>query len=75
MPIKLKHSKKAARRSGDYFLDQLKGAAELDITEYLSHFSVLENWRSSHSYPMQSMLGYFRSKAFENDKHAIVVGD
>ncbi len=33
----------------------------------------LANFRSAHAYPMQSMLNYFRKKAFEVNKQAIVV--
>ena len=73
MPIKLKYSKKAVRRAGDYFVDQDTELDDFDIDEFFKHFAIVENWRSSHSYPMQSMLGYFRSKAFENDKSSIVV--
>lgn len=46
---------------------------DFDIDQYLESFEVLSNWRSSHEYPIQSMLGYFRKKAFEIDKDAIIV--
>lgn len=75
MAIKLKHSKKSVRRAGDYFAhdNDLLESLDFDFDEYLRNFEIVENWRSSHSYPMQSMLGYFRNKAFDKDKSSIVV--
>lgn len=35
-------------------------------------YDVLDNWRVSHAYPIQSMLGYFRNKAFGVDEKAVV---
>jgi len=66
--IELKYSKKAVRRAGDYLISD-----ELDIEKYFDSYEALDNWRSSHEYPIQSMLGYFRKKAFEVDSDAIVV--
>lgn len=65
--IELEHSKKAVRRSGDYLISD-----GFDIEKFLDAYQVLENWRSSHAYPIQSMLGYFRKKAFEIEPSAIV---
>lgn len=71
MAIQLKYSKKAVRRAGDYFkYDYIEN---FNMDQFLDYFEIVENWRSSHAYPMRSMLGYFRSKAFECDRHAIVV--
>ncbi len=73
--IELKYSKKAVSRAGDYLingeLDLING--ELDFENFVDSYETLENWRSSHEYPIQSMLGYFRKKAFEVDPDAIVV--
>ena len=73
MPIKLNFSKKAVRRSGDYFVDDDDDDNDFDIDEFLKNFEIIENWRSSHSYPMRSMLGYFRNKAYVNDKNSLIV--
>jgi ppGpp synthetase/RelA/SpoT-type nucleotidyltranferase len=66
----LNFSKKAVRRAGDY-LSQKQAQFEMD--KFLESYEVLSNWRSSHAYPMQSMLGYFRKKAFEVDSKSIIV--
>lgn len=66
----LNHSKKAVRRAGDYLI---KGIENTNFLEYFNAYDVLSNWRSSHAYPIQSMLGYFRKKAFEVDENSIIV--
>jgi hypothetical protein len=66
--VELKYSKKVVRRSGDYLISD-----DPDMDKFLEAFNVLENWRSSHAYPLQSMLGYYRKKAFEVDSNAVVV--
>lgn len=73
MPIQLKYSKKAVRRAGDYFVNESDDLSGFDLDDFFKYFEIVENWRSSHAYPMQSMLGYFRSKAFFSDKNSIVV--
>jgi ppGpp synthetase/RelA/SpoT-type nucleotidyltranferase len=65
----LNYSKKAVRRAGDYLIANLEN---IDVDTFLESYDILSNWRSSHAYPMQSMLGYFRKNAFEVDKHSIV---
>ena len=65
----LSFSKKAIRRAGDYLIDE---SESFDIVKYLESYEILSNWRSSHAYPIQSMLGYFRKKAFEIDKDAVI---
>ncbi len=65
--VELKHSKKAVRRSGDCLISD-----DFDIDKFFESYEVLENWRSSHAYPIQSMLGYFRKKAFEVESKSIV---
>lgn len=56
---KLNYSKNQVGRAGAYLIDE---SVDLDIDEYLQSFEILSNWRSSHAYPIQSMLGYFRKK-------------
>ena len=65
--IELEHSRKIIRRSGDYLI-----SGDFDIDKFFEAYEVLENWRSSHAYPIQSMLGYFRKKAFEIDPSSVV---
>jgi len=66
--IELEYSKKAVRRAGDCLL-----SLESDFEDFLKAYNVMDNWRSSHSYPIQSMLGYFRKKAKSIDNDSIVV--
>jgi hypothetical protein len=66
--IELKFSKKAIRRAGDYLISD-----DFDVKRFLEANKILNNWRASHAYPLQSMLGYYRKKAFEIDSNAIVV--
>lgn len=66
--IELKYSKKAIRKAGDCLINE-----DAHFMDFPESFEILSNWRSSHEYPVQSMLGYFRKKAFEIDKEAIVV--
>ena len=65
--IELEHSKRTVRRAGDYLI-----SGEFDVDDFMGAYNVLENWRSSHAYPIQSMLGYFRKKAFEIDANSLV---
>jgi len=67
--VELEHSKKQVRRSGDYLITQQD---KFDIDTVIASFDTLSNWRSSHAYPMQSMIGYIRKKAFEIDHKAII---
>ena len=46
---------------------------DLSFEEKTEMIGVLANFRSSHAYPMQSMIGLFRKEAFEVNKQAIVV--
>jgi hypothetical protein len=68
--VELKYSKKQVRRSGDYLISKKD---DIDIDIFMSYFDVLSNWRSSHAYPMQSMIGYIRKKSFDVDNKAIIV--
>ncbi len=67
--IELRYSKKSIRRAGDYLSGLDKN---FEIDKFLESYEILENWRSSHAYPIQSMLGFFRKKAFEIDQNSIV---
>lgn len=69
--IELIHSKKSVRRAGDYLIAY--GSDFENFDQYLTYFNILDNWRSSHAYPIQSMLAYFRRKAFVIDENAIIV--
>lgn len=66
--IELQHSKKSVRRSGDYLI-----SGDFDIDKFIESYEILDNWRSSHEYPIQSMLGYYRKKALEVDPNSIIV--
>lgn len=66
-PITLPHTKGEIRRAGECLIAELK-----DLDRFISAYDVLDNWRVSHTYPIQSMLRYFRTKAFGIDNKAIV---
>jgi ppGpp synthetase/RelA/SpoT-type nucleotidyltranferase len=66
--IELKHSKKAVRRAGDYLI-----SSDFNLEKYIESYEILDNWRASHEYPIQSMLGYYRKKAYEVDPNSIIV--
>jgi Region found in RelA / SpoT proteins len=66
---KLNYSKNQVERAGDYLIKELM---DIDAEVLVQSFGILSNWRSSHAYPIQSMLGYFRKKAFEIDDSAII---
>jgi len=66
--ITLQHSKGAIKRAGECLIATFE---DLD-GGFKASYDVLDNWRVSHAYPIQSMLGYFRGKAFGIDDKAIV---
>ncbi|MCG8368831.1 MAG: RelA/SpoT domain-containing protein [Pseudanabaenales cyanobacterium] len=66
----LAYTKKAVRRAGDYLCRE---SSQSDPAKFSESFDILSNWRGSHAYPMKSMLGYFRKKAFEVDKRSVIV--
>lgn len=66
--IELEYTKKKVRRAGDYLISD-----DFDFEKFIDSYEVLDNWRSSHEYPIQSMLGYFRKKAFKVDPNSVVV--
>lgn len=66
--IELEYSKKAVRRAGDYLIKD-----NFDVDKFFESYEILDNWRASHEYPIQSMLGYYRKKAFEIDPNSIIV--
>jgi len=66
-PVILKYTKRSVRKAGDHLANK-----DTELDDYFTAFDILDNWRASHAYPMQSMLGYFRNKAFDADPKAIV---
>lgn len=64
----LEYSKQEVRRAAKKLVDN-----DLSLEDKIHCLTILANFRSSHNYPMQSMIGYFRKKAFAIDKKAIVV--
>ena len=65
----LNYSRNSVRRAGEYLSNKDK---DFTIEKMLESYEILSNWRSSHAYPIQSMLGYFRKKAFEIDINAVI---
>ena len=63
-----KHSNSAVKRAAGNLVDN-----RMTLQEKLDCLSILANFRSSHNYPMQPIISYFRKKALEVDKKAIVV--
>lgn len=66
--IEPQYSKKSVRRAGDYLIGN-----RFETDKLFEALGILDNWRSSHAYPLQTMLGYYRKKAFEVDPNAVVV--
>lgn len=66
--IELEYSKKAVRRAGEYLISD-----DFDFDQFIESYEILDNWRASHEYPIQSMLGYYRKKAIEIDPTSIIV--
>jgi len=73
--VELQFSKSEIKKAGDYLIkDELTPHPDLpEIEKYLAAYDVLSNWRSSHAYPMQSMIAYIRAKAFKVNKNAVIV--
>lgn len=72
----LQHSKSAVRKAGECIIeieDDSTLSLDLFIRKITDSYRILNNWRSSHAYPLQSMLMHFRNKALEVDRNAIVV--
>ena len=65
---KPKYSKREIERITTRIINE-----NLSYEEEVKCYHQLANFRSSHEYPMQSMINHFRNKAFEIDKKAIVV--
>ncbi len=65
---KPEHSKtKANKAARDLIKNKFSSQEKIDRKQ------ILDNFRASHGYPMQSMITHIRNKAFEIDKKAIVV--
>lgn len=65
---KLKFTKNSARTAAKKLVIN-----ELSFEERIKCVQILANFRSAHGYPMQSMIGHIRNRAFDIDKKAIVV--
>lgn len=65
-----KYSKHQLKKALKLLLSNTLGAHNTEVYEA---YKLLANFRSSHAYPIQSMINYFRKKAFEVDKKAIIV--
>ncbi len=65
---KLEFSKNEVRKATEKLVEN-----KLNLEDKLNCLYILANFRSAHNYPTQSMIVYFRKKAFETDKSAIVV--
>ena len=65
-----KHSKSQVRKAGDYLIRSNKN---IDYEKYFHSLQILSNWRSSHAYPMQSMLRNIKRKSQSVDNNALVV--
>ena len=65
--ITLQYARREIRRAGERLASD-----HYDLENFIAAYDVLDNWRVSHAYPIQSMLGYFRNKAFAIDDKAIV---
>ena len=65
---KLKFTKTSARQAVKKLI-----ANNLSHEERMKCLQLLANFRSAHGYPMESMIGHIRKKAFEIDKNAIIV--
>ena len=68
--IEPNYSKSKVGRSGDYFSSKV---AKTNISEFTEYYDVLSNWRSSHGYPMQSMISYIRKQSLAVDSSALIV--
>lgn len=68
--VTLNSSKNEVRRAGDFLISEW---GKFEEQKYIESYEILVNWRSSHAYPMQSMIAHFRNKSFEIDKHAVIV--
>ena len=44
----------------------------IDLAQKIEAYRILAKFRSAHAYPIQSMIGYFRSKALAVDKKAVI---
>src|SRR5690349_3722576 len=62
------HSKGEVRRAGKTLI-----ADKPPLPDYFHAMNVVQNWRSSHSYPLQSVLMLLRGNAHRIDPGADVV--
>ena len=64
----LKYSKNQVKKAVQILIGN-----QVNLEEKLKAYSILANFRSSHIYPMQSMMKFFTQKSFEIDQEAIIV--
>lgn len=65
--IEPENSKKAVSRAGDKLLDE-----ETSDDEYSIAINILNNWRSSHAFPLTTVQTFLRSKAIKVDRNALI---
>ena len=66
--IEPKYSKKRIKKAGSILVH-----SDISSEEYAAELPVLQNWRSSHAFPMQVMLDFLRKNALRIDKKANAV--
>lgn len=65
--IEPEYSKKTVSRAGDKLLAE--GTSE---EEYLTALNIINNWRSSHAFPLTTVQTFLRSKASKIDRNALI---
>ena len=60
-------SKKAVSRAGDTLLDE-----STSENDYSNAINILNNWRSSHAFPLSTVQTLLRSKAIKIDRYALI---
>ena len=61
------HPKGRVDAAGDTLIESPTSVEEIDVA-----LDVINNWRSSHSYPLQALKMTLRTRARKIDKHAVV---
>lgn len=65
--IEPEFSKKAVSRAGDHLLDN-----SLSEEQHSEAMLILNNWRSSHAFPLTIVQTFLRAKANKIDRHALI---
>ena len=66
--VKPQYSKRKVAKAGESLTVNFESVCK---EEYVTSLRILDNWRSSHTFIIHSMKGYFRSKAVEVDGNAL----